>query len=242
MLDEPVHSGDANRGQQAADGRRHQADEEGDQDRDRDGVAGVDGVALERQDDEDEEEREPRQEDVKRDLVRRLLARGALDEGDHVVQERLTRLGRNAHLDLVREDPRAAGDGAAVAAALADHGRRLAGNGGLVDGGDALYHFAVAGNRLAGADLHDVALVELAGGDDLHLPVDYAVGHRLRLHPAERGGLRLAAALGDRLGEVGEQDREPEEKGDAAEEADVRAACHQRMDEVDGRDDGCRSP
>jgi hypothetical protein len=50
-----------------------------------------------------------------------------------VVEERLAGFGGDAHLDLVGEDARAAGDGAAVAAALADDGRGFAGDGGLVD-------------------------------------------------------------------------------------------------------------
>ena len=43
---------------------------------------------------EQEDDREPGEQDVERDLVRRLLARRALDEGDHPVDERLARVGR----------------------------------------------------------------------------------------------------------------------------------------------------
>ena len=60
-----------------------------------------------------------------------------------------------------REHARAAGDRAAVAAGLADHRRRLAGDRRLVDRGDALDHGAVAGDQLAGLDDHDVAAVQL---------------------------------------------------------------------------------
>ena len=38
------------------------------------------------------------------DLVRRLLALGALDQGDHPVQERLARVRGDAHLDPVGQD------------------------------------------------------------------------------------------------------------------------------------------
>ena len=58
---------------------------------------------------------------------------------------------------LVREQPRAAGDARAVAARLADHGRRLAGDRGLVDGADALDDLAVGGDQLARGHDDDVA-------------------------------------------------------------------------------------
>ena len=44
------------------------------------------------------------------------------------------------------------------------------------------------------------------------------------LRLAQRVGLRLAAALGHRLGEVGEQHGEPEPDGDLDDEAGVRRA------------------
>ena len=114
----------------------------------------VDGERLQRHDGEQEDDREPGEQDVEGDLVRRLLAVGALDEGDHAVEERLARLGGDAHDDLVGQHPGAAGDGRAVAAGLADHRRRLAGDRRLVDGGDALDDVAVAGDHLAGARPH----------------------------------------------------------------------------------------
>ena len=49
-----------------------------------------------------------------------------------------------------------------------------------------------------------------------------AVRDRRRAGGAERVGLRLAAALGDRLGEVREQDRQPEPEGDHAHEPELR--------------------
>ena len=57
--------------------------------------------------------------------------------------------------DPVGQHLGAAGDRAAVAAALADHRRRLAGDGRLVDAGDAVDDVAVAGDHVAGlADDH----------------------------------------------------------------------------------------
>ena len=109
---------------------------------------------------EQEDERQPDQQDVQRDLVGRLLARRALDQRDHPVEERLARVGGDAHDDAVGEHLGAAGDRRAVAAALADHRRRLAGDGRLVDRGDALDDLAVAGDQLAGLDDHQVALAQ----------------------------------------------------------------------------------
>ena len=46
--------------------------------------------------------------------------------------------------------------------------------------------------------------------------VALALRHRVAAHRAQRVRLRLAAPFGHRLGEVGEQDREPEPSGDRA--------------------------
>ncbi len=53
----------------------------------------------------------------------------------------------------------------AVAAALANDRRALAGDRALVHRGDALDHLAVARDEVAGLDQHDLALAQLAGGD-----------------------------------------------------------------------------
>ena len=98
---------------------------------------------------------------MQRDLVRRLLPRRALDERDHPIEERLAGIGGDAHDDPVGEHLGAAGDRRAVAAALADDGRGLAGDGRLVDRGDALDDLAVAGDELPGLDDHRVALAQL---------------------------------------------------------------------------------
>ena len=54
---------------------------------------GVDRERLQRDDREQEDDRQPGEQDVQRDLVRRLLPLGALDQRDHAVEERLARLG-----------------------------------------------------------------------------------------------------------------------------------------------------
>ena len=120
-------------------------------------VAGVDRERLQRHDRDQEDDRQPGEEDVERDLVRRLLPRRALDERDHAVEEALAGPLRHPHDDLVGEHARAAGHGRAVAARLADHRRRLAGDRRLVDARDALDHLAVGGDQLARGDDDDVA-------------------------------------------------------------------------------------
>ena len=68
----------------------------------------------------------------------------------------------------------------------------------------------------------------IAGTADL-LAADAAIqlaGDRLGARPAQRLRLRLAASLGDRLGEVGEEHGEPQPQRDLADEAGVGAVAH----------------
>ena len=111
-----------------------------------------------RHDGDEEDDRQPGEQDVERDLVRRLAAAGALHQADHAVEEDSARLLGDLDHDAVGEHARAAGDRAAVAARLADDRGRLAGDRRLVDGGDALDDRPVAGDRLARLDDHAVAL------------------------------------------------------------------------------------
>ena len=203
---EPVHPGDPDRREQRADRRRDQADEQRDEHDRVLPVAGVDRERLQRHDGEQEDRGQADEQDVERDLVRRLLPRGALDERDHPVEEALAGPLRHPHDDLVGEHARAAGDRRAVAAGLADHRRGLAGDRRLVDARDPLDHLAVGRDQLAGRDDDDVALGEGARRDLLDRAVGAAaVRERLGARPPQRLGLRLAAALGDRLGEVREE-------------------------------------
>ena len=99
--------------------------------------------------------------------------------------------------DAVGQHAGAAGDRAAVAAALADDRRGLAGDGRLVHRGDALDDLAVAGDDLAGLDHDDdVALAQARGGDDLRdcaVASVRALAVRRRSSCAKRVGLGLAA-------------------------------------------------
>ena len=141
--DQAVHAGDADRREQRADGGRDEGDEQRHQHDHRDRAAGISRIARYGRGGEHEDDGQADEEDVERDLVRRLLPLGAFDELDHAVDEgRAGRCG-DAHADPVGEHLGAAGDGGAVAAGLADHRRGLAGDRRLVDRGDALDHLAV---------------------------------------------------------------------------------------------------
>ena len=174
------------------------------------------GERAQRDHDDQEDQRQPGEQDPERDLVRRLAPAGALDQGDHPVEEALAGLLGDLDDDPVREHPGAAGDRAAVAAGLADHRGRLAGHRRLVDRGDALDHGPVAGDHLAGLDDDDVAaLASSVAGDRAAVA---QAGDGLGAHRAQGVGLGLAAALGERLGEVAEDHRQPQpERDDAGE-------------------------
>ena len=160
---------------QAADRRRDQAHEQRDQCGERDRrarLAHLDGEQRERQqrdDDDQEDQRQRDQQDGERDLVGRLLALGRLDHRDHAVEERLAGIDRDAHDDPVGQHARAAGHGGEIAARFADDRRRLAGDGALVDRGDALDHLAVGRDGVVGLDQHHVALAQILGLDERRL-------------------------------------------------------------------------
>ena len=136
----------------------------------------------------------------------------------------------------VREEPRAAGDGRAVAARLADDRRRLAGDRRLVDRADALDDLAVGGDHLAGLDDDDVAALQLGRRHVLdRAVVAPAVASRRRARRAQRVRLRLAAALGDRLGEVREQHGQPEPDGDHADEPERAGVPAREVEDEDAR-------
>ena len=105
--------------------------------------------------------------------------------------------------------------------ALADDGRGLAGDGRLVDRGDAFDDLAVAGDELAGLDQHDVAGRSCERRHRLDV-ARRAVGSASRLAgrlvrvPRSASACALPAPFGDRLGEIGEQHREPQPGGDLA--------------------------
>ena len=225
----PAHPGHADRREQSADRRRNQADEQRDQHRDRHRRAGlgdldaVQRVRQQRDRREQEHERHRDEQDRQRDLVRRLLPLGAFDHADHPVEERFARIDVDADDDPVRQHERAAGHRVEVAARGADHRCALAGDRALVDRGHAFDDLAVAGDEIALLDQHDVALAQVRGRRrrprGVALRLRELLRDRVLARALERGRLRLAAAFGDRLGEVGEQQRHPEPERDGEDEA-----------------------
>ena len=173
---QPVHAGDADGGEQRADRGRNQRDEQRHQDHDRDRAAGIGDVARDRRGREHEDDGQADQQNVERDLVRRLLPLGAFDQPDHAVEEGRARRRGDAHADPVGQHLRAAGDRGAVAAGFADDRRRFAGDRRLVDRGHALDHLAVGGDDVAGFDQHDVADLQLGR----RAPADSSADRRCR--------------------------------------------------------------
>ena len=101
---EPVHSGDADCRQQGADRRRDQRDEQRHQHQHAEAAAGIGGKARDRRDREDKDQRHAGEQDIERDLVRRLLPLGSLDKRDHAVEKRRTRRRGDPHLDPIGDD------------------------------------------------------------------------------------------------------------------------------------------
>ena len=208
---EAVHPRDPDRRKECADRGRDQRDQQRDQRRLGDRRAGKQPERAQRRDHDHEDQRQRGQQDVERDLVGRLAPLGSLDQRDHAIEEGVPGLLGDFHDDPVGGHARATGDGAAVAAGLADHRRGLARDGRLVDRRDPLGDGAVAGDQLARLDHDHVAASQLRGG------LGGAVAHRrdgLLAHRAQRVGLRAAASLGERLRHVGEDHRQPQPEGD----------------------------
>ena len=234
---EPVHAGDADGGKQGADRGRNERHEQRHHHHDGDHPPGVACIARDRNRGEDEDDRHAGEQDVERDLVRCLLALGALDERNHAVEEgRALRCG-DAHLEPVGDHQRAAGDGRAVAAGLANDRRRLTGDGRLIDRGDAFDHLAVGGDQIAGLDQDHLSWRKLARWNrhgEPSLLIHDELGFRLFAGLAQRCRLRLAASLGHGLGEIGEQHREPQPENDLEGEAEMLAAVDPFTDKDDG--------
>ena len=182
-LHKPIHTGDADGGQQRADGGRDQADQQRDQFH---RVRRLARVLLHRPDGHhrhQEDDRETREQDVQGDLVGCLLTGRSLDEGDHPVHKGLAGRGGDPHDDLVREHHRATGHRRPVATGFAYHGGGFAGDRRLVDRRDAVHHITVAGDDLAGLDDDEVTDLQVPTGhlDDLAV-CGQTTGHRVTLH------------------------------------------------------------
>ena len=215
-----AHAGHPDRGKQRADGRRDETYEQRHQHGDRDRFAGVrrlhavEGKRQQRDRGEQEHERQRCKQNFERDLVRRLAPLRAFDHRDHAVEKGLAGIHRAAHDDPIRKHTRAAGHRRKITAGFPDHGSRFTGDRGLVDRRDAFDHFAVAGHEVAGFDQHDVAATKVFGGlrpePAALVRLFQALRPDILAHPAQRRCLRLAAALRERLCEIGEEHSEPQ--------------------------------
>ena len=141
---------------------------------------------------------------------------GPFDQLDHAIQETLARVGGNADLDPVRQDPGPAGHRAPVAAGFPDHRRRLARDGRFVHRGRTLDDLTVGGDDLAGGDHHDVPFPHLIRRDVLRArsAVHAAMRNGLGAGLAQRVGLGLAPPFGHGFRKIGEEHRKPEPEGD----------------------------
>ncbi len=234
VLHDAVHAGDADGGEQAADGGGNEADQQRDQNGNGGHAAdaaeahGIERERMQGGDGQQEDEREAGDQNVESDFVGRFLALRAFDQRNHFVEKCFAGVGGDADLDLVGEDFGAAGNGAAVAAGFANDRSAFAGDDRFVNGGDAFDDFAVAGNEIAGFGDDDIAGAELGSGDQFHLAVAAdALGHGIGFGFAQGIGLRFAAGFGHGFGEVGEQNGEPEPEGDLDLEADIGAVGEQ---------------
>ena len=215
-LHQPVHAGDADGGEQTADGGRDQGDEQ----RQQVEPGHLGAVVVEEPGQgghhQQEDQGQSHQQGVQRHLVGGLLALGPFHQRNHPIQGAFARIVADAHPDLVGDDGGVAGHAAAIGARLADDGGGLPRDGGLVDRGDAGDHFAVGGDHLAAAHQHQIALAQVGGWHPLPLVI-LRMGDPARPELAharlQAVGPRLAAPLGQGLGEVGKPEGEPEPGG-----------------------------
>src|SRR5262249_31155341 len=244
-LEDASHAGDADGGEQAADGGWNQAHQQRNQRRDRDRVApsrrlgGVDREGEQCRAGDQENQAHDHEQHGEGNLVRRLPALRPFDQGYHTVVKGLAGSVGDSHDDPIGEHARAAGDGTQVAASLADYRRRFARDGAFVHRRDALYDLAVAGNEVARFHQNEVSAPEGRGRRRHHLAVTLPLGEELRLDLAsrlpQRLRLRLAAALGDRYGEIREEHREPErDRYREDEEGRCLALSYDRLNEQKG--------
>ena len=216
FLHEPVDPGNADGAQKPADRGRDQAHQQRGQHGDRKVHPGIDAEKFQADHHHKEDDRQRRQQDRERDLVGCLLALGAFDQVDHVIEETLARVGGNADHQPIRQDLGAAGHRVPVAAGFPYHRRRLARDGRLVHRGRTLNDLAVGGYGLAGGDHHDVPFPHLIRRDvlDARSAVHAAMRNGQGAGLAQRVGLGLPAPFGHGFRKIGEQHREPEPEGD----------------------------
>src|SRR5580692_1364791 len=166
-LDQTIHPRDADGGQKTADRRRDQANKQGYEHKDGLWRAGINREWLKRDNSQEKNDRQASQQNVESNLVRGFLTRCAFHETDHAIKKSLAGIRSDAHTDFVRKNARAASDGRAISAGLANHRSRLARDGRLIDGCHALDHFAVTGNKFSGGDQNLITRPQLRAGHNI---------------------------------------------------------------------------
>ncbi len=232
-----VHPGDADRREQSADRGRDQAHQQCDEHAhldDRPRTRCIDGEARERvqrHHDHQEHQRQRGQQDRQRDLVRGPLSPGAFHHRDHSIEKRFAGIGAHPYHQPVGDHARAAGDRGAITTGAADHRSRFAGNRALVDRGDAFDRIAVGRNEMTCLDQDVIAESQCTGGDGRARCVAPGAGklyrRELLLRVAQTRRLGCAATFGERFGEVGEQQRDPQPRCDRDVEAVRRRGSQQ---------------
>ncbi len=192
-----------------ADRRRDQADEQRNQNRNRDLRSRVQRERLQRHDDQQKHQRQHGQEDVQRDFVRRLLTFSALDQCDHAIQELWP--GSDVTRTLIQSEMTRVPP---VTADRSPPDSRMTGADSPViadSSTDATPSMISpsAGMNSPALDHHHVVLAEARRRHFLH--GRRSSGDSPRSRSASSAACRPApsAAFRHRLGEVGEENREP---------------------------------
>ncbi|MEH2595320.1 hypothetical protein V1278_002233 [Bradyrhizobium sp. AZCC 1577] len=135
---------------------------------------------------------------------------------------------------------RAAGHRRPVTTGFADYRRRFTRYRRLVHRSYTLDHFAIGGDVVAGLDQDDVTHLQAGAGNQTIVLAGTFQQFCLALGAGllQRQSLRLAAAFGNGLGEIGEQHGEPQPQDDLEREGEVLAAGHQIAQEYHGRERG----
>jgi hypothetical protein len=123
----------------------------------------VDAVNRIRQqcgDHNEKDDGETRQQNIERDLVRRLLTLCAFDHADHAVEKSLPRVGADTDDEPVGKEPRAACDSGTVTARLTHHGSGFARHRAFIHRSDADDDLAVSGENIASFDEIQIIFAE----------------------------------------------------------------------------------
>lgn len=153
-----AHAGNADSGQQRADGGRRQAHEQRHQRGDSQRISravlrgGKCSEQVQGQRHRKKHQRQRDEQQLESLLVGGLFACGRLDHGDHLIEKALTRLSGHPRYQPIGEHRRASGNRRPIAAALAHDRRRFAGNRAFVHACRPHDDLAVGGHLLARAN------------------------------------------------------------------------------------------